>query len=1072
MKLKSALKSGPAAKDPRFQKAIDRLDESAKRARTHEPASAKANQAQAAALPPGNEKLAGAQANKVEAMQEAKTGKPEPASFLEMLRGAIRKAMPTKTEDTEDFMEGDDRQKLKDSLAGSANEQTEASAGDLAAATNQTPDTGAVPGKEVAPLPSPPPPSAPPAVGAVGAMPEPKPEEEVSLAQGTNDINKKFSDEKITVPQLLKANDPRFTAAAQQKQSVEAYANTAPGRYRAAEKGILNQAVAAAKGDEQKGLAAFKGQGGKAAAGVKERQLTAKEKDEKARKDVADRIQAMFDATKARVDAKLAKLDEEVPRIFDAGTELAVMKMKDYVEKRFDERYSGISGKALWLSDKIGMLPPWVKAWFDQAQQLFLIEMDTLVVRVANLVEFRLKEAKDEIARGQKQISDYVASLPGNLRAVGLAAEREMQGRFDELREGVESKKSELAESLAQRYKEATDKGGAALQEMKDAHKGLIDKVADTLAEIAEALRKFREKVGAMLKKAEKTIDLIAADPIGFLGNLLDALKKGVGQFSDNIWTHLKNGFFAWLFGSLADAGIQAPPDFSPGSILKLVLQVLGLTYAKIRAKAVKLIGERNVGLIEKAAEILKALITGGPEKLWEMMKEYLSNLKETIADSVQEFIVTAIIKAAVTKLVSMFNPVGAIIQAILAIYNVVMFFVEKINQILAFVQSIIDSVYAIVMHQIDNAANAIEQALARTIPLIIGFLARLLGLSGITQKIVGIIKKIQDKVDKAVDKVIAKVVAGIGKLVGGVKAGVAKLVAWWKLRKIFQADGQEHALFFRGEKGSAELVVASEEAPVETFLKSKEEGAQGEKKKAITATRALLKEAEKLLAQSKGDETDDLLQKDIEKKMNEMAPYLMLLLSNEEWGTEANPAPLDYQKRQATAYPVFFLATADKNEALKNKNQKELASEWPNFKDQSLFRFAPTEMHSTPGGEEKLGLGSESQVAVGRKFLFEKEGDRGNKVPRFKEVVKKYGFNPNKEGLDVDHVIELQIGGTDEFPNLWPLPSGENRSSGVLIKDAKTKVPDEGEITVDAAFEKKKEKGGLWLMIATTRQR
>jgi hypothetical protein len=154
------------------------------------------------------------------------------------------------------------------------------------------------------------------------------------------------------------------------------------------------------------------------------------------------------------------------------------------------------------------------------------------------------------------------------------------------------------------------------------------------------------------------------------------------------------------------------------------------------------------------------------------MMKEYLSNLKETIADSVQDFIVTAIIKAAVTKLVSMFNPVGAIIQAILAIYNVVMFFVEKINQILAFVQSIIDSVYAIVMHQIDNAANAIEQALARTIPLIIGFLARLLGLSGITQKIVGIIKKIQDKVDKAVDKVIAKVVAGIGKLFGGKKSG------------------------------------------------------------------------------------------------------------------------------------------------------------------------------------------------------------------------------------------------------------------------------------------------------------
>ena len=92
-----------------------------------------------------------------------------------------------------------------------------------------------------------------------------------------------------------------------------------------------------------------------------------------------------------------------------------------------------------------------------------MTELDALVVRVANLVETRLKEAKDEIAKGQKEIREYVQGLPANLQAVGKAAETEMQGRFDELRQGVEEKKNDLASKLAQRYKDATEKGAKAL---------------------------------------------------------------------------------------------------------------------------------------------------------------------------------------------------------------------------------------------------------------------------------------------------------------------------------------------------------------------------------------------------------------------------------------------------------------------------------------------------------------------------------------------------------------------------------------------------------------------------------
>jgi len=118
-----------------------------------------------------------------------------------------------------------------------------------------------------------------------------------------------------------------------------------------------------------------------------------------------------------------------------------------------------------------------------------------------------------------------------------------------------------------------------------------------------------------------------------------------------------------------------------------------------------------------------------------------------------------------------MFNPVGAIIQAILMIYRTVMFFIERINQILDFVQAIIESVSKIAHGDIGGAANWIEQALARAVPLIIAFLARLLGISGITDRIKRIIHKLQTKVDQAIDKVVEKVIGmvrGAGQAIKG----------------------------------------------------------------------------------------------------------------------------------------------------------------------------------------------------------------------------------------------------------------------------------------------------------------
>ena len=141
--------------------------------------------------------------------------------------------------------------------------------------------------------------------------------------------------------------------------------------------------------------------------------------------------------------------------------------------------------------------------------------------------------------------------------------------------------------------------------------------------------------------------------------------------------------------------------------------------------------------------------------------------LKAMIIDAIQSWLIDTIIKQATIKLLSFFNPAGAFIQALIAIYNTVMFIIENAAKIMAFVEAVINSVSSIAQGAIGTAASWIEKSLASMIPLLIGFLARLIGLGGLSKKVKEFITKVQDKVDKAIDKVIGKIVQTVKKLFG-----------------------------------------------------------------------------------------------------------------------------------------------------------------------------------------------------------------------------------------------------------------------------------------------------------------
>lgn len=276
------------------------------------------------------------------------------------------------------------------------------------------------------------------------------------------------------------------------------------------------------------------------------------------------------------------------------------------------------------------------------------------------------------------------------------------------------------------------------------------------------------QQIAGIFRKIGDAFNKIVADPVAFVGHLVDAVKKGIQQFAKNILDHLKTGLIEWLVGTLEGAGLVLPKVWDLKGILDLVLQILGITYAKIRVKLVKVLGEKTVALLETAFAFIKTLVTEGPAAAWKQIVEAIGSLWDMVIGGIKDWAITKIVTAAIIKLATLFNPAGAIIQAIIATYNTVAFFIERIKQILAFVEAVVDSIANIANGKIAQAANWVESAMARTIPVILGFLARLIGLGNVSDAVKKVITAIQEKVDKGIDAVIKWVVDKAKSLFGG----------------------------------------------------------------------------------------------------------------------------------------------------------------------------------------------------------------------------------------------------------------------------------------------------------------
>jgi hypothetical protein len=432
----------------------------------------------------------------------------------------------------------------------------------------------------------------------------------------------------------------------------------------------------------------------------------------------------------------------------------------------------------------------------------------------------------------------------------------------------------------------------------------------------------------------------------------------------------------------LGDLGVKPPREFTLSAVLDLVLQILGITGAKLKKKLEAVLGPTAVNVLTNAWNWISTLITKGPAALWEQIKGQLGNLWDQVIGGIAKWITTDLIKVGIKKLVELSNPVGAVLELIETIYTTFQFIVTKMNRILSLVDSVLDSIGNIIKGNIGPAANMVEDALEKAVASVIAFLADWLGISNPGEKIREIVVTIQETVDGALDWLVNQAIA-IGRSLGiGGKQ---------------EPENPKWAAGVAGVTGEVDQMRAT--APEGEATNDQLVARFPDWRNRYGFTDLSLKVVEDELeingAMSPGRRVDR-----IPSKLPTGA-------------SESDAIPLIWYKAPSD-YPASLELTDP-------RTQKKLTARMGSTLEVEEYLIRE-------GSPVTLGVASAHRITVGKTVrrtagTLEKRGPNQNRLRR---ILARYDYPMSDE--DSDHVTDLGFDGEDELDNLWPLRADVNR--------------------------------------------
>lgn len=699
------------------------------------------------------------------------------AAFITALLQKIASITPGTLKDADDFKENH----RAASLQGDLNRQMAAGKAETQAGiqqtANQVPSQSGLKPKPVHPL-TPPVPGPKPVVNAHGGIPKAKTEAEIEkpATAASKELDDAYEKDNITSDQLQASNEAEFKDADDQKNKAQKDIPEAAASYRKSETAALTTMDKHTNTVVKTAIDGMYGSRTKNFKGAQDDQEHGKTENEGKRKEINEALERIYNSTKADVNDTLQKLDNYVKSAFDTETKKAQQLFEDHVDREMTDykirRYGtnwmnlvtlGAAGVGTWAHDQMFGMPDYVNTFYQKGKDLYIAHMTKALSGIARVIATVLNAALDRVKKGKQEAEQYVTNLPGDVQKIAKAELKNIKAKFSDLVTTINDKQQSLLEDLAQKYVAKLGELNKQIDELKKANRGLVDALLEAIGKVIKMIRDLTEKLVAVIRKGMKLIGAIIQHPVRFFENMASAVGKGIDKFMSNIMVHLQQGFLSWLMGNLPP-GVELPQSMELKDIFKFVMQVLGLTWANLRAKAVDRLGEKIVSKLEKGAdkafEIFELLKNGNLAAIWDYVKDQLSNLKEMAIDTIQNYLIETIATKGIEQIVKLLNPAGAFIAACEAIYGLIKFIIERGQQILDFVNSVIDSIEMILNGSIDGAAAKVEESLKKAIPVTLGFLAGLLNIGGLTQKIQELLEKVRQPVMKVIDWIIEKAVA------------------------------------------------------------------------------------------------------------------------------------------------------------------------------------------------------------------------------------------------------------------------------------------------------------------------
>ncbi|MEQ3501061.1 DNA/RNA non-specific endonuclease [Tenacibaculum sp. SSH1-16] len=760
--------------DPAFQQQIKKTEKVKEEKSQHPDPESKVGEQQQAGHPSAavqsakNDQQAHADSLSATSEEEKKREPFTPESFKKLLEknlDDLEKQLPKNSEEAQEFRDEKPIQGIKENISGQVTAESDKLAGPMKSEADKPAPASGQLTVEAVPLPPTNPGNTPKPLNAKAAIPKPKTSQEISMEKESQSLDDYMAENKVTDEQLAKSNEPKFTGALEEKNNAQTEAKLAPVKYRKKEQVQLGVAQKTAAVNSKEGLDQMQAAKVLSENNVLANQTENKTNDKTEQEKIYAEFEAIYEETKKTVTESLEKLSEDVDKKFSEEAESAQKTFEENVEDGLGEIYGWtviddwIFGEDTEAIDKL----------FRVEKAKFISKMNSVLDDISIIIADGLNGALDAIAEGKKKSKEKFDSLDESQKKLAEDAYSDFNDQYADLEDTVYEKQEELAADLAQSYKENVDSLQEKFNEIKESvSAGWIGAALNALAGVIKTILKIKDMLLNLLAAAVSAIGAIISDPIGFLSNLIQGVKQGFVDFGNNIKKHMIKGVIEWLTGSLGNVGITLPDNlFSLSGIFSLVTQMLGLTWDYFRSKAVKLLGEPVVAGMEKAVEIFQIVRKDGVMGLWEYIKEQFSNLKEMVMDAIRDMIITKVIEAGIKWVMGLLSPAGAFVKAAMMIIDIVKFFVERAAQIFELVTAFINSIKALAEGNVKAVAKGIETALAKAIPVLIGFLAALVGVTGLTGKIQKIIKKVRKKIDKAINKVIKKAKKIFNKILG-----------------------------------------------------------------------------------------------------------------------------------------------------------------------------------------------------------------------------------------------------------------------------------------------------------------